>query len=106
MTSTITREEFIEYTRSVWSFNAESATKVGHPASYPVDLPARCIKLFTFEGELVLDPFMGSRTTAVAAIELKRHFVGYDVDPTYIDIAEKRIKAAIGRRNQQVLQEH
>ncbi|MFQ6065518.1 MAG: DNA-methyltransferase, partial [Candidatus Bathyarchaeia archaeon] len=57
--STITRDEFLEWTKSVWSFQAESATKVGHPAPFPVELPLRLIKLYTFEREVVLDPFMG-----------------------------------------------
>lgn len=105
MRSTLSKDEFIEYTRSVWSFNAESATKIGHPAPFPVELPARCIKLYTFEGEVVLDPFIGSGATAVAAIELNRHYVGYDVDPEYIKLSEKRISAAIDKRKQQVFPE-
>ena len=91
MKSTITKEEFIELTKSVWSFNAESATRVGHPAPFPIELPLRCMKLYTFEGETVLDPFMGSGTTALAALLLKRRFVGYEIDPNYIKLAERRI---------------
>lgn len=91
MKSTITKEEFIELTKSVWSFNAESATRVGHPAPFPVELPLRCMKLYTFEGETVLDPFMGSGTTALAALLLKRRFVGYEIDPNYVKLAERRI---------------
>ena len=105
MKSTLTKEEFIEYTKSVWSFNAESATKVGHPAPFPMELPARCIKLYTFEDEIILDPFMGSGTTAVAALELNRHFVGYEVDYEYVRRSEKRIKLTMDRKNQQVLPE-
>ena len=100
MKSTITKEEFIEYTKSIWSFNAEYATRVGHPAPFPVELPSRCIKLYTFENEVVLDPFMGSGTTAVAALMLKRKFIGYEIDPKYIEIANKRIDAV---RNQKAL---
>lgn len=91
MKSTITKEEFIELTKSVWSFNAESATRVGHPAPFPVELPLRCIKLYTFEGETVLDPFMGSGTTALAAMLLKRKYVGYEIDQEYVKLAERRI---------------
>ena len=105
MKSTMSKDDFAELTKSVWSFNAESATKVGHPAPFPVELPARCIKLYSFEEEVVLDPFIGSGTTAVAAIELNRHYIGYDVDKEYVELSEKRIKLAMGRRNQQVLQE-
>ena len=85
------KEEFIELTKSIWSFNAESATRVGHPAPFPIELPLRCMKLYTFEGETVLDPFMGSGTTALAALLLKRKFVGYEIDPNYIKLAERRI---------------
>lgn len=105
MKSTITKEEFIEYTKSVWRFNAESATKVGHPAPFPVELPARCIKLYTFDGETILDPFIGSGSTAVAAVELNRHYVGYDVDGEYIRMAERRIREAVGKKSQQMLPE-
>jgi len=76
--ATLSREEFLEYTRSIWAFPPVSARKVGHPAPFPVELPLRCIKLFTFQGEVVLDPFMGSGQTALAAIQTGRVFVGYD----------------------------
>ncbi len=90
--STITRDEFLEYTKSVWSFGSQPAKKIGHPAPFPVELPARCIKLYTFEGDVILDPFMGSGTTAVAAKTLNRHYVGYEVDPKYVRLARERIK--------------
>ena len=90
--STITKEEFLEFTKSVWTFAAEPATKVGHPAPFPVELPYRLIQLYTFEGEVVLDPFMGSGQTAIAAIKTKRHFVGYEINEEYVKLAEKRIK--------------
>ncbi len=93
--STIDRDEFLEFTRSVWSFPAVSARKIGHPAPFPVELPYRCIQLYTFEGEIVLDPFMGSGQTAIAAIKTNRHFVGYEIDEEYVNLAEKRIKAFI-----------
>jgi DNA modification methylase len=89
---TITSDEFLEYTKSVWSFGSESAKKIGHPAPFPVELPARCIKLYTFEHDMVLDPFMGSGTTAIAAKMLNRHYVGYEVDEGYVRLAGKRIK--------------
>ncbi len=90
--STITREEFLEYTKSVWTFAAESAQRVGHPAPFPVELPLRLIKLYTFEGEVVLDPFMGSGQTAIAAIAAGRHYVGYDVNAQYVKLARRRIE--------------
>jgi site-specific DNA-methyltransferase (adenine-specific) len=90
--STISKEEFLEFTKSVWTFPAEPATKVGHPAPFPVELPYRLIQLYTFEGEITLDPFMGSGQTAIAAIKTGRHYVGYEINEEYVKLAEKRIK--------------
>jgi len=90
--STISKEEFLEFTKSVWTFAAEPATKVGHPAPFPVELPYRLIQLYTFEGEIVLDPFMGSGQTAIAAVKTRRHYVGYDINEEYTKLAERRIK--------------
>ncbi|WP_174591056.1 DNA-methyltransferase [Methanocella conradii] len=98
--STITRDEFLEFTKSVWTFGAESAKKIGHPAPFPVELPLRCIKLYTFENDVVLDPFMGSGTTAIAALQTNRHFVGYDIDQDYINIANKRIQELLDYKKQ------
>lgn len=92
--ATITVEEFMEATLSVWEIPSESAKRVQHPAPFPVALPRRFVELFTFKGDLVLDPFLGSGTTAVAAVETGRNFVGYDVSPEYVEVAEKRIAAA------------
>lgn len=89
--STITAEEFMEATLSVWDLAPESATRVGHPAPFPVDLPRRFIQLYTYEGDLVLDPFMGSGTTAVAAVQTGRHWVGYEVNRAYAERAQARI---------------
>jgi DNA modification methylase len=88
---TISREEFLEYTKSVWTFPAESARKVGHPAPFPVELPLRLIQLYTYAGEVVLDPFMGSGQTAIGALQANRHYVGYEIDPQYVRLADKRI---------------
>jgi site-specific DNA-methyltransferase (adenine-specific) len=89
--NTISKDEFMDFTRSVWTFPAERATKVGHPAPFPVELPYRLIQLYTFEADVVLDPFIGSGTTAVAALKTNRHFIGYDIKPEYIELAAKRI---------------
>lgn len=78
--ATISKEDFMAWTLSVWEMGTESARKVGHPAPYPVELPHRLIQLYSFAGDLILDPFMGSGTTAVAAIQDGRHFVGYEND--------------------------
>jgi site-specific DNA-methyltransferase (adenine-specific) len=92
---TITRDEFLEFTKSIWGFKAESARKVGHPAPFPIELPYRLIQLYTFSGEVVLDPFMGSGQTALAAIKAGRSYVGYEVNPTYVKLAEKRITGTV-----------
>ncbi len=93
--STISREEFLEFTKSVWSFPAVSAKKIGHPAPFPVELPYRCIQLYTFKEDVVLDPFMGSGQTAIAAIKTGRHYVGYEINEEYVRSAERRIKEVI-----------
>ena len=90
--STISREEFLEFTKSVWTFPAVSAKEIGHPAPFPVELPYRLIQLYTFEGEVVLDPFMGSGQTAIASLKSKRFYVGYEIVPEYVELAQKRIK--------------
>lgn len=89
--STISRDEFLEFTKSVWKFSPESAEKVGHPAPFPIELPYRCIQLYTFKGDVVLDPFCGVGTTCLAARRSGRHFVGIDVNPTYVENAKNRM---------------
>lgn len=89
--STISKEEFLEFTKSVWTFSAESAKKIGHPAPFPVELPYRLIQLYTFENEVVLDPFMGSGQTAIAALKTHRFYVGYETNSEYVKLAERRI---------------
>ena len=89
--STMSRDEFMEATVDVWEIPPERASRVGHPAPFPVALPERLIHMNTYEGELVLDPFMGSGTTAVAAVRTGRHFIGYDTDPGYAVAALERV---------------
>ena len=76
----------------MWAFPAVSAKKIGHPAPFPEELPYRCIQLYTFKGEIVLDPFLGSGQTAIAAIKTGRYYVGYEINEEYVKLAEKRIK--------------
>ncbi|MHB1503411.1 MAG: DNA-methyltransferase [Acidimicrobiales bacterium] len=90
--SSMTRDDFMENTLDVWEIPAESATRVGHPAPFPIELPARLIELYTYRGDLVLDPFAGSGTTAVAAVRSGRHFVTYDLDESYVRLAETRVE--------------
>ena len=84
--------QFIEFTKSGWTFPAEPAHKVGHPAPFPLELPYRLIQLYTYEGEVVLDPFIGSGQTAIATIRTNRHYVGYDTKKGYVKLAERRIR--------------
>lgn len=93
-TSTISRDEFLAATLSVWEIPPESARRVAHPAPFPLQLPRRFIELYTYLDDLVLDPFLGSGTTAVAAVETGRRYVGYDVSEEYLRTAAARILAA------------
>jgi site-specific DNA-methyltransferase (adenine-specific) len=92
--SDIDRDGFMESTLSVWKIRPESARRVGHPAPFPLDLARRAIRLYTFTGDVVLDPFIGSGTTAVAAVETDRRYVGFEIEPAYVRLAEDRIRAA------------
>ncbi|MBW3650527.1 MAG: site-specific DNA-methyltransferase, partial [Actinobacteria bacterium] len=96
-TATISRDEFLEATTDLWEMPPESATRVGHPAPFPAELPKRLIELYTYEGDVVLDPFMGSGTTAVAALRTQRHYIGFDTDPAYVDRAKERIAREVAR---------
>ncbi len=93
--NTISKDQFMEWTKSIWTMNAESARRIGHPAPFPEELPYRLIQLYSFKGDIILDPFMGSGTTAVSALKTDRKFVGYDISKEYIDLAEKRIESLL-----------
>lgn len=95
--STISKDEFLEFTKSVWTFPAERANKIGHAAPFPVELPYRFIQLYTFEGQVVLDPFVGSGTTCIAALKTRRNYVAYDIDKKYCELAENRTKLFLQR---------
>lgn len=88
MRATITREEFLDFTKSIWTFKTESAKRAGHPAPFPVTLPYRLIQLYTYEGEVVIDPFIGSGATAIASLRSRRHWVGYEVQAKYVELCE------------------
>ena len=98
---TITGKEFLKLTKSVWTFGAASARKIGHPAPFPVELPRRLIELYTFSGEVVLDPFMGSGQTAIAAVETGRVYTGYERDAKYHSLCEKRVREFIVEKRAQ-----
>ncbi|MBU2483194.1 MAG: site-specific DNA-methyltransferase, partial [Proteobacteria bacterium] len=89
--NTITKEQFMECTFSVWNMNAVSARSIGHPAPFPLELPDRLIKLYSFKDDIILDPFVGSGQTAIAALKNERKYVGYDISKEYIKLAESRI---------------
>ena len=86
--NTIKKEEFLEWTKSVWTFPAVSARQIGHPAPFPEELPHRLIQLYTFKGDVVLDPFVGSGSTCLSAIKDERNYIGYDINPDYVKFAE------------------
>lgn len=93
--NTINKDEFLEYTKSIWSFKTESAKKIGHPAPFPVELPYRLIQLYSFAGDIVIDPFCGSGTTCLAAMRTGRKYVGIDNNQEYVDLAKERIGAEL-----------
>ena len=98
--NTISKDEFLEFTKSVWTFPAESASKIGHPAPFPLELPYRLIQLYSFKDDVVLDPFMGSGQTAIAALKSGRHYIGYELNPEYVALANTRIiKAAAAKQD-------
>ena len=89
--NTITKDEFFASTLDVWELRPEHARRVGHPAPFPVELPERLIQLYTYRDDVVLDPFLGSGSTAVAAVRSGRHYVGFDTDADYVALAQKRV---------------
>lgn len=90
--NTISKEDFIEWTKSIWTMNAESAKRIGHPAPFPEELPYRLIQLYSFKDDIILDPFIGSGTTAVSALKSNRNFIGYDTNKEYVLLAKRRIE--------------
>jgi len=90
--SSIHKREFIDWTNGVWNFSGESKRKIGHPAPFPTELPMRCIKLFSFVDDVVLDPFLGSGTTLVACFETKRKGIGIDINKEYCELAVSRLR--------------
>lgn len=90
---TITKEDFLEWTKSVWTFPAVSARSIGHPAPFSEELPHRLIQLYSFSEDVVLDPFCGSGTTCLAALKDGRHYIGYDLEQEYVRLANRRIRA-------------
>ena len=89
--SDVGRQEFMDWTNGMWTFNGESKKKIGHPAPFPIELPRRCVKLFSYVDDVTLDPFCGSGTTLIAAVSNGRKGIGIDVDKKYCELAKKRI---------------
>jgi len=88
---TIAKDDFIQWTKSIWTFPAVNAKKIGHPAPFPIELPHRLINLYSYEGDVVLDPFCGSGTTCIAALQNNRNYVAYEINQDYVDLAQKRL---------------
>ena len=95
--NSISKEQFIEWTKSIWTMNAESARRIGHPAPFPEELPYRLIQLYSFKDDIILDPFMGSGTTALSAVKSERKFVGYDISKEYVALSEKRLHSLLSQ---------
>ncbi|MDC0252820.1 site-specific DNA-methyltransferase [Chloroflexi bacterium] len=93
--NSIKNEDFLEWTKSIWNFNTESAKRIGHPAPFPIELPHRLIQLFSFKTDIILDPFIGSGTTGIAALKSDRKFIGFETNKEYIKIASERISKII-----------
>jgi len=93
--SDISKDEFIKWTNGIWDITGESKKRAGHPAPFPVELPKRCIKLFSFVGDTILDPFVGSGSTLIACFETKRNGIGVDIDKKYCELAKTRILTEI-----------
>lgn len=93
--SKLSKENWSKWTLDHWDIRPESAKRIGHPAPYPIEIPYRLIRMFSFVGDVVLDPFMGSGTTALAAKRCSRKYVGYDIHENYIELASKRITSDV-----------
>jgi site-specific DNA-methyltransferase (adenine-specific) len=89
--SDISKEEFMEWTNGVWNFMGESKKRVGHPTPFPIELPRRCIKLFSFVGDTILDPFLGSGSTLIACVLTNRKGIGIEIDNNYCKLAKERL---------------
>ena len=91
----MTKDEFMQWTNGVWAFPGESKKRIGHPAPFPKELPYRAIKLFSYQNDLVFDPFVGSGTSIIVAYQHKRRAIGLDIDKNYCELAKKRIEKEI-----------
>ena len=98
--STISKEDFIAWTNGLWTFSGESKKRIGHPAPFPIQLPERCIKLFSYENDVILDPFLGSGTTLIPCVKNNRKCIGVEFDKEYCQIAQKRLNGIIEEKNQ------
>lgn len=87
----ITKEEFLEFTTNCWFFAPETNRR--HPAPFPIQLPYRLIKLYTYQDDIVLDPFVGSGTSALVALKLNRRFIGFEISQKFVGMAKKRINS-------------
>ncbi|WP_104706230.1 DNA-methyltransferase [Helicobacter bizzozeronii] len=97
--SDLKKDEFMAWTNGLWQFNGESKKRIGHPAPFPRELPRRCIKLFSFIGDVICDPFSGSGTTMLEAYANQRAFVGIESDPAYCALAKQRFLKIWGERD-------
>lgn len=95
--NTISKENFMEWTKSIWTMKAESAKRIGHPAPFPEELPYRLIQLYSFKNDIILDPFMGSGTTALASLKSGRKFIGYEIKEEYVKLSYDRLNLEMNK---------
>jgi DNA modification methylase len=96
--SMLTRSEMQMWLRSAWTDIRGASTREGHPAPYPVDLAERLIRMFSFAGDTVLDPFVGTGTTSLAALLAGRNSTGNEIEPTYLELAHDKLMALSHRK--------
>ncbi len=94
--SMLSKEEMQNWTRSSWTDIRGESTRNGHPAPYPLELAERLIRMFSFAGDTVLDPFVGTGTTSLAALNTGRNSIGIDVERKYLNQADVRLRDAVG----------
>jgi|SRR5687767_9674397 len=104
-TSSISKDEFMQWTNGLWTFNGESKKRIGHPAPFPRELPKRCIKLFSYVGDVVLDPFLGSGTTLLECINNERFGIGIELDINYCQLAKERVLNELDIFNKNIMLE-
>ena len=93
--SMLSKDEMQSWWRSIWTDIRGASTRDGHPAPYPIELAERLVRMFSFAGDTILDPFLGTGTTSIAAIRTGRNSVGLEIEPKYLKLARRRISSEV-----------